>query len=395
MQPGFNSVFGFVAWLKDRLSRDTTSGRFIPEIDGLRFIAIGSVIAYHIADFVRVKSGHGWSDSGFSMFLSHGYFGVPLFFVISGYVISLPFIERLNAGKPPPSVKRYFLRRLTRLEPPYLVNLLLLFVLLITVKGMSAETLFPHLMASMVYMHNAVYNEYSSINFLAWSLEVEFQFYVLAPLLVLLLRIKPILIRRGVLVALILGFGLFAPWLVSHGLLPRFSLVYYIGYFFAGFLLADVYVADWNEQARKRGVFDLVSLVMWGLIAFCLYEPQRYLAIFPLLIFGAYWAAFRGYYSSRLFSLPIIYTIGGMCYTLYLYHFYVVSAVGNPVLNWVSSYTTSLTLLTLYTLLLVTPVVLVSGAILFILFEKPFMRRLWFENLMKRLNRVQSRTHKT
>ena len=151
----------------------------------------------------------------------------------------------------------------------------------------------------------------------------------------------------------------------------------------------------WNEQAVKRRVFDLVSLLTWGLMAYCLYQPDRYLAIFPLLIFGAYWAAFRGYYSSRFFSLPVIFTIGGMCYTLYLYHFYVVSAVGNPVLSWVSGQTTDLTLLTLYTLLFVTPVVLISGAILFILFEKPFMRRRWFEDLMKRINRDQPQTHET
>ena len=244
MQFNLKTFSASVTWLKTRLARDTTSGRFIPEIDGLRFIAIGSVIAYHIADFVRVKSGHAWSDSAFSLFLSHGYFGVPLFFVISGFVISLPFVERLDAGKPPPSIKRYFLRRLTRLEPPYLVNLLLLFILLVTVKGMSGEALLPHLLASMTYMHNAIYNEFSSINFLSWSLEVEFQFYALAPLLVMLFRIKPTLLRRSVLLALILGFGLFSDTLGTSGLLPRLALLYYIGYFFAGFLLADVYVAD-------------------------------------------------------------------------------------------------------------------------------------------------------
>ena len=92
--------------LLSRLSRESSSGRFIPEIDGLRFIAIGAVVAYHVGDFVRTKTGHGWSDSALSLFLSHGYFGVPLFFVISGFIISLPFLERIETGRPRPSLKR-------------------------------------------------------------------------------------------------------------------------------------------------------------------------------------------------------------------------------------------------------------------------------------------------
>jgi peptidoglycan/LPS O-acetylase OafA/YrhL len=373
-------------WLKNALARDTTSGAFIPQIDGLRFIAIGAVIAYHVADFVRVKTGHAWSDGALSLFLSHGYFGVPLFFVISGFVISLPFVERTMAGRPAPSLKRYFLRRLTRLEPPYLINLLLLFGLLVVVKDQSASELFPHLLASMTYTHNAIYNEFSAINFLAWSLEVEFQFYALAPLLVLLFRVRSLPLRRGLLLALIVLFGLAANDLAAAGLLPRLALVYYIAYFFAGFLLADVYVNDWREKPPTRPAFDLVSLASWGTIALCLYRPDDYRALLPMLVFGAYWGAFRGTVSSWFFSQPIIHIIGGMCYTLYLYHFYVVSAIGNPALGRVVRHTDDLTTATLLTLLLVTPVVLLSGAVLFALFEKPFMRRLWFEAFMRWFN---------
>lgn len=383
-----------IGHLKNSLTRDTTSGRFIPQIDGLRFIAIVSVIAYHAADFVRVKTGHGWTDSAFSLFLSHGYFGVPLFFVISGFVISLPFIERAASGRDAPSLKRYFLRRLTRLEPPYLINLLLLFGLLVIVKDLSARELFPHLLASMTYSHNAIYNEYSQINFLAWSLEVEFQFYVLAPLLLLIFRINSLVLRRTLLVALIVFFGLTANSLESYGLLPRFALVFYISYFFSGFLLADVYVNDWRENPSKRGVFDLLSLVSWGALAFCLYEPDRWRAIFPLLVFAAYWGAFRGPFSSWFFSQPLIYIIGGMCYTLYLYHFYVISAIGNPALTWVTGFTDNLTLITVCMLLLVTPVILLSGAVLFAMFEKPFMNRTWFEKFMKWFNRDKALNNK-
>jgi peptidoglycan/LPS O-acetylase OafA/YrhL len=374
--------------LKTILSRDTSSGAFIPQIDGLRFIAIGAVICYHIADFVRVKTGHAWEDSTLSLFLSHGYFGVPLFFVISGFVISLPFVQREMAGRAPVPLKRYFLRRLTRLEPPYLINLLLLFSLLILVKDRSAEELFPHLLASMAYSHNAIYNEFSQVNFLAWSLEVEFQFYVLAPLLVWVFRIKGLLLRRVVLIGLMLLFGLIANDLAATGQMPRLSLLYHFSYFFCGFLLADVYVNNWNEEPNTRYLFDLVSVFGWTALTITLYEPDRFRALFPFLIFIAYWAAFRGRVSSWFFSQPLIYIIGGMCYTLYLYHFFVISAVGNPVLRWLENFTEDQTLLTIYILLTTVPFVLASGAVLFVCFEKPFMRRDWFESLFQRITRT-------
>ena len=60
----------------------------------------------------------------------------------------------------------------------------------------SVEELSPRLLASMTYTHNAIYNEFSQVNFLAWSLEIEFQFYVLAPMLVLVFRLRQLLLRR-------------------------------------------------------------------------------------------------------------------------------------------------------------------------------------------------------
>jgi peptidoglycan/LPS O-acetylase OafA/YrhL len=118
-----------------------------------------------------------------------------------------------------------------------------------------------------------------------------------------------------------------------------------------------------------------------------MYDADRYRPVLALLIFGAYWCAFRGTWSSWLFSRSFIYVIGGMCYTLYLYHFYVVSAVGNPALRWIEMRTNDLTTMVIFTFLFVLPAVVLSGAVLFALFEKPFMRRAWFEEFMRWINR--------
>src|SRR6202023_4351094 len=95
--------------------RITSTGRFIPEIDGLRFLAILSVYLFHLAADIQRHSTAASAES----LPTNGLFrvagvlnvGVPLFFVISGFILSLPFAERQRNLRKPAPLKQYFLRR--------------------------------------------------------------------------------------------------------------------------------------------------------------------------------------------------------------------------------------------------------------------------------------------
>src|SRR6266513_382861 len=88
--------------------RITTSGNFIPEIDGLRFIAISSVVLDHIALYVTDLSRHPMG------LFELGGRGVELFFVISGFILAVPFASQHLCGGPRLGLRKYFLRRITR-----------------------------------------------------------------------------------------------------------------------------------------------------------------------------------------------------------------------------------------------------------------------------------------
>src|ERR1700679_2638582 len=113
-----------------RLRRRTTSGEWLPEIDGLRFVAIASVLLF----LMQGQLEHHYAlaihppFTGFARAVDFGNRGVPLFFVISGFILALPFARHHPLAAPAPSLRKYFLRRLTRLEPPYLLNLALVAV---------------------------------------------------------------------------------------------------------------------------------------------------------------------------------------------------------------------------------------------------------------------------
>ena len=200
----------WITWLVTRASRDTTSGQFIPEIDGLRFIAIFSVILFHLNWFITSKTGRAEGADLLTEFLSHGNIGVQLFFVISGFVIALPFARGHLLNGRRPNLRQYLFRRLTRLEPPYIVNLLFRFAVLPLATAGTYGELFPHLLASMGYLHNVIYGSMSTINFVAWSLEIELQFYLLAPLITSIFMIRSKIGRRLLLIALIIIFPIIA-----------------------------------------------------------------------------------------------------------------------------------------------------------------------------------------
>ena len=73
----------------------------------------------------------------------------------------------------------------------------------------SFNELLPHFFASLFYVHNIVYDAHSAVNGIAWSLEVEIQFYLLMPLLSYLYAIKNTVARRIFFLVLIIGGAAF------------------------------------------------------------------------------------------------------------------------------------------------------------------------------------------
>jgi peptidoglycan/LPS O-acetylase OafA/YrhL len=280
--------------------RITSGGNFIPQIDGLRFIAITLVVMLHLNSYSNLRL-----RTSFTSF-DLGWRGVQLFFVLSGFILGLPFAKHYLANGKAVDIKRYFLRRLTRLEPPYILCLILLYQFV-------HSTSLSHLLASLFYVHSQVFGEHSTVNAVTWSLEIEIQFYCLMPLLALLYRLRH---RRAWMAALIATFSVAVMFISA----PRFdlSILANIQFFLAGMLLADIYTSGLPKQSAW---WDAVALFLWPTV---LLVPGRwYMALLPAVCLSTYTAAFCGPVSRRVLSLPLLTTIGGMCYTIYLFHYHI------------------------------------------------------------------------
>jgi len=237
------------AWIFDRqhYTRLTTSKSFIPEIDGLRFVALAAVFMCHLPTTLLKHGSMSYQRSPLDKevvgWMIFGGFGVQLFFMISGFVLALPFVRYHLGEGPPVPLGKYFLRRLTRLEPPYIVNLVLCSVLLYVSHKYSLREIGAHLAASLGYAHNLVFESHSWINRVAWSLEIEVQFYLLAPLLTLVFRLPPT--ARRILFMAIVATG---PFLTKMMPTKPESLLQQLPYFFAGFLLVDLYLTGYLKR---------------------------------------------------------------------------------------------------------------------------------------------------
>ncbi len=177
--------FRIEAWM-GRLLEGNQAGReknTIAVLDGVRALAILMVIVFHIN---RMTGDNLWDWRGnplASSVSTAGGTGVTLFFVLSGFLLFMPFAKSLLFKKPWPLVRVYYMRRILRIWPGYYVSLFLLIFFL------HPEYLQPDhridLVLFLTFFMDSARRTFRQLNGPYWTLATEWQFYMLLPLLAL------------------------------------------------------------------------------------------------------------------------------------------------------------------------------------------------------------------
>lgn len=389
--------------LPERVRRVTGNQTYVPQLDGLRFFAIMPVLFWHasIRGYRSLLNLMGQPPVGEPSWLPHGEVGVDLFFVISGFVIARPFLAKIGQGGRI-AVGRFYLRRFLRLQPPYLLVLLVCAASAafgLANGGHNPAREVHHLIspwasfwASMFYVHVPIFGVPSLLNPPIWSLEIEVQFYLISPLLIALYArltcrewrlaagIWAITVAMIVAAAIRTQAGVFAPW--------SFTLVTHLDGFLLGVLLADVRqwrlrprpgAGAWKDAGFAIGLALLLASGLWqGLEAFgpmVLRDAVRLLAC-ALIVEGALGGTLAG----RLAGAPWIAMIGSACYSIYLVHVPLMVIVW-IVVNRAVSIPAAWIMPSAMALL---PVISIAvGLIFFIVVERPFMSPDWPAKVMR------------
>ncbi|MES2691543.1 MAG: acyltransferase [Bacteroidota bacterium] len=267
-------------------------------LDHLRALAILLVFLFHY--FILSGGQPGWLP-GFAKF---GWTGVDLFFVLSGFLISSGLFLQIKQGQHI-SFSHFFLKRFFRIMPAFLVTLALYFWFPLF---REKESL-PPLWKFLTFTQNIGLNLKDNGTFShAWSLCVEEHFYLLLPLLLILLQLTKGIKHAWWLPVVLFLFG-FAARLYSYKelYLPTaedanswvywYRYIYYPTYNRLDGLLAGVSIAAvhrflpaaWSRIARYGNTFIMMGLlVLTGAFYLCNDQVTFYASVwgFPLIAVG-------------------------------------------------------------------------------------------------------------
>lgn len=333
--------------VQDSVSADPVQGGLesvstaerVASLTGIRAVAALLVVLTHAA-YTTGKYPQGFAG----LVYSRMEIGVPIFFVLSGFLLFGPWVQAVARGGPPPSVRRYAWHRVRRIMPAYAVTVVAAYLVYHfrtagPNPGHTWEGLFRNLTLTQIYTDDYLYSFLHQGLTQMWSLAVEAAFYVVLPALAYVLLV--VLCRRawrpGVLLGGLALLSAVSPlwlWLVhSVDWLPdgaRLWLPTYLVWFIGGMLLAAL-------QAVRVRVYALAAIplaVVCYLIASTPIagEPTTsphglrdamvktaFYAVIATLTVAPLALGDRGLYAKLLASRPMVF-LGEISYEIFLIH---------------------------------------------------------------------------
>ena len=311
----------------------------VASLTGVRAVAALLVMLTHAA-YTTGNYTHGYVG----LMYSRMEIGVPIFFVLSGFLLFGPWVKALESGGPSPSVRRYAWHRVRRIMPAYAVTVIAAYLLynFRTAGPNPGHTwmgFLRNLSLTQIYTDHYLFSYLHQGLTQMWSLAVEVAFYVVLPLLAYLLvvmlcrrRWRPVLLLTG-----LAGLALLTPaWLIlvhTTDFLPdgaRLWLPTYLSWFIGGMMLAVLQSMGVRAYAMASvplavACFFIVSTPIGGdpttspaelreaLVKVAFYAVIATLMVAPLALGD------RGLYAKFLASRPMVF-LGEISYEIFLIH---------------------------------------------------------------------------
>jgi peptidoglycan/LPS O-acetylase OafA/YrhL len=398
----------------------------IDAIDGLRALAVGLVVWHHVYVALNGMPGNPalgprWLQDVAGL----AFCGVNLFFVLSGFLLFLPYARAILNGRVWPSLGRFYWRRVLRIVPGYFATLAVL--LLVVDRFMLSRQHLRDVILTALMLHDTNATTFNiiayQVNVAFWTLAVEWQFYLLLPWIALVLaRIAGARTRRafpwrlGLALGAITAAGLAERWLASvvyydwhqyypveapHGMGVLIAVLYgmkgkFIEVFALGMGISLLYVRfveSGRIHSRVRAmvgwgaavlaVVGLAACLPWAIHDHRIPNTIPYAWVFPPD--GRLWSIFGEWVLGICFALLLVAVlmgppamgaifawrplrfIGIISYSIYLCHLPIIHAMSSQALQHPA---TAYIRLALWTVVMVP---LVSVAV-YLLIERPFLR---------------------
>ncbi len=234
-----------------------------PVLDALRAVGALAVLTTHVGFWSGAYASHGiWGA-----LVSRLDVGVAIFFVLSGFLLSRPHLAAAELRRPAPTPGRYYWKRLLRIYPVYFVTVVLALALIPQNSGKGVAEWVSTLLMADVYTTTRLPYGLTQM----WSLAVEVSFYLVLPLLMLVILGRRRTVRSGRVLGVLVAMVAITCWwqLSAAGALsphtdgsPLQWLPAYLSWFAAGIGLAWVQVRLESGEAGRltRGVAAVAAM---------------------------------------------------------------------------------------------------------------------------------------
>ena len=282
------------------------------DINGLRAFAVLAVVLFH------------FSVPGFSA----GFLGVDVFFVISGYLMTAIVLRNIDQSQF--SLIEYYLARSRRIIPALAVLcLVLLLVGYWILIPKDYELLGKHAAASIGFISNETYLaesgyfdalSHEKLLLHTWSLSVEWQFYLIFPVIILLLaRFGSVAMKFGYVAILILSFVI--AMYQQHAAPDEAYFRFYtrVWEMMLGGLVVLFPYEFRNQVSQKILYYVMLALLILSMCVIGQATPwPGYLTLLPVL--ATMGVIYAGYQQSQAFNNAVFQWLGARSYSIYLWH---------------------------------------------------------------------------
>lgn len=303
-------------------------------LDGLRGIAVLLVLWYHVWE-ISWKGAPSWLE-----FLPEtGFVGVPLFFFLSGFVITYPFARWQWGGAARPSWREFAWRRFIKIFPSYALSIAIAYSIGYAATQRGAASPLQDVVVHLLFVHTWFTQSFGSINGVLWTLAVEVEFYAIFPLLWWCFRRAPwVTLAAMVFTALLWRNELAACCYHARFASWEENLPGYVDIFACGMAVCYVYVR-WGsalaQNARRRAVATLAAVggfaCLWRLLQnlYAFRGHDQWAGVWQIenrtllgLAFGviALGSLTGSQWWGRIIANPVLTFFATISYNLYLYH---------------------------------------------------------------------------
>lgn len=265
---------------------DVNGAPRLDSIESLRGVAAFLIVMYHLVELLALPI-----PSSLNVIRSHFGLGVPLFYVLSGFVLAWGCADRLAGGQE--QIVAFYVRRFFRIAP-------LFYAVLVLWRGVGSllwswSTPSQSLVLNVSFLFGLVPGEHESLVMAGWSIGVEMLFYLVFPVLLVFLR-GVISTAAGFLLACVLSAAVFNAFeAIGQGAYGYMNLFTQLPFFIAGMLCYQL----WRARCFERGPVGwwclafaaiMVSLLVQGSFLQTILRDLRFGAMYRnvwALVFGA------------------------------------------------------------------------------------------------------------